>query len=320
MKALWLENGRLFFREDMPEPELVADEAIVRVRLAGICATDLGLINGYYPFTGILGHEFVGEIVAVANMAQQHRIGERVVGEINVNCGSCANCLSANLTHCQQRTVLGIKNRNGAFAEYLSLPLKNLIPIPNTISDQKAVFTEPLAAALEIQAQIAIKASHKVLIIGAGRLGQLIAYTLALTGCHLAVVARYEKQRQLLSQHHINWLDEHTILTPEFDFVIEATGSENGFKLALKAIRPRGTIILKSTFKDEISINMANLVVNEITLLGSRCGDFLPALRLLENRLINPTYLVDETFHFNEVLPAFKRVQQPGTLKILLRF
>ena len=138
-----------------------------------------------------------------------------------------------------------------------------------------------------------------MLIIGAGRLGQLIAYTLALTGCHLAVVARYEKQRQLLS---------------------EATGSENGFKLALKAIRPRGTIILKSTFKDEISINMANLVVNEITLLGSRCGDFLPALRLLENRLINPTYLVDETFHFNEVLPAFKRVQQPGTLKILLRF
>lgn len=183
MQALWLENQQLVLRNDVDIPIPTANEALVKVRLAGICATDLELIRGYYPFTGIPGHEFVGEISHAPGHPE--RVGERVVGEINTHCGHCHSCRHSRFKHCSQRTVLGIKQRHGAFAEYLCLPLSNLITVPESIGDPQAVFTEPLAAALEIQEQVAVHPSSQVLVIGAGRLGQLIAQTLRLSGCQL---------------------------------------------------------------------------------------------------------------------------------------
>jgi threonine dehydrogenase-like Zn-dependent dehydrogenase len=316
MQALWLENNHLSYQDDIPIPKPRLGEALVRVKQAGICATDLELIKGYYPYTGILGHEFVGEIVQAVDTPE--RVGERVVGEINIVCGLCDTCGRGHFTHCERRTVLGIINQAGAFAEYLCLPLKNLIPVPESVPDEVAVFTEPLAAALEIQEQVKICPTHRVLVVGAGRLGQLIAQTLLLTGCHLQVVARYEKQRQLLAARQIVWVDENAISQRAFDIVIEATGSVKGFVLARQAVRPRGTIVLKSTYKGEISVNLAELVVDEIRLIGSRCGPFMPALRLLENRLVEPTLLIDYRFPLNEGLQAFERVGQPGIFKVLL--
>jgi len=318
MQALWLENNQLNYKDNLPIPKPLPGEALVRVRLAGICATDLELVKGYYPYCGILGHEFVGEIVQAQDAPE--RIGERVVGEINIACGKCETCLRGLPTHCEQRSVLGIVNRDGAFAEYLCLPLKNLIPVPNSIEDEAAVFVEPLAAALEIQEQIPINPTAHVLIVGGGRLGQLIAQTLKLTGCHLRVVARHAKQQQLLAAQQIIWIDENTAQNRAFDIVIEATGSASGFTLAYQAVRPRGTIVLKSTYKGDMSVNLSALVVNEINLVGSRCGSFAPALRLLENHLIDPILLIDSRFPIDKALPAFEYVVQPGTLKVLISF
>ncbi len=317
MQALWLENNQLSYRHNLPIPTPPADEALVKVRLAGICATDLELIKGYYPYTGILGHEFVGEIVQAPTAPQ--RIGERVVGEINASCGQCDTCLRGHPSHCERRTVLGISNRHGAFAEYLCLPITNLLPVPESISDEIAVFTEPLAATLEIREQLTIYPAHHVLIIGAGRLGQLIAQTVRLTGCHLQVVARHDNQRQLLATQQITWLNEQSIPPHTFDIVIEATGSPAGFTLACQAVRPRGTIVLKSTYQGNMSVNFSTLVVDEIQLLGSRCGPFAPAIRLLEKNLITPTPLIDSYFQLNDGLAAFERAAQAGVFKVLLQ-
>lgn len=314
MRALWLAQQQLSYCEQVPKPVPAAHEALVRVRLAGICATDLALVNGYYPHHGIIGHEFVGEIVAAA--AAPERVGERVVGEINIACGHCPACQRGHQRHCQQRRVLGIWQHDGAFADYLCLPLANLIPVPESVTDEAAVFTEPLAAALAIQQQVRVQG--QVLIIGAGRLGQLIAQSLALTGCGLQVVARHDQQRQLLTARHIPWLDEQQIPQAHYDIVVEATGAAAGFNLARQAVRPAGTIVVKSTYKGEISLNLSALVVDEIQLVGSRCGPFAPALRLLERQLVDPTVLIEEKFPLSQGLTAFNRAQQPGVLKLLL--
>jgi threonine dehydrogenase-like Zn-dependent dehydrogenase len=311
MQALWLENQQLHYRNDVPIPTPQVGEALVKIHLAGICATDLELINGYYPYTGILGHEFVGEIVNTPNR-------ERVVGEINVGCGQCQRCQVGQVNHCQQRKVLGISQLNGAFAEYLTLPLKNLIPVPANIPNEAAVFTEPLAAALAIQEQITIRPTHQVLVVGAGRLGQLIAQTLKLTGCHLHVIARYQKQKQLLADGHISWFEESSVPRRFFDVVVEATSTPTGFALAQQAVRPRGTIVLKSTYPGGISANFSALVVDEVHLVGSRCGPFAPALRLLESQLVNPRPLIDAIFPLAAGLQAFEKARQPGILKVLL--
>jgi threonine dehydrogenase-like Zn-dependent dehydrogenase len=204
MQALWLEGCRLRIRENVPVPRPSAGEALVRVLKAGICGTDLELMRGYYPFTGIPGHEFVGEIVEAPGAPA--RIGERVVGEINVACGQCRQCLSGAERHCENRRVLGIKGLNGAFAAYVCLPLRNLLTLPRSISDRAAIFVEPLAAALRVQEQVRIRSSDRVLVMGAGRLGQLIARTLHLLGCDLTVTPRYRRQRQLLEDHDIRCL------------------------------------------------------------------------------------------------------------------
>ena len=319
MRAVWLENQILSFRSDVPEPEPAEGEALVKVRLAGICGTDLALINGYHAFTGIPGHEFVGEIVRAS--AAPQRIGQRVVGEINISCGSCRSCLSGRPTHCKRRAVLGIKNRNGAFADYLCLPLKNLIPIPEAVCDDAAVFAEPLAAALRIQQQIKIAPADCVLVIGAGRLGQLIARTLVPAACELTVAARYKSQQALLAGDDIAWIQEKDIPQGAFDVVIEATGTAEGFLWAGRAVRPRGTIVLKSTYPDteNLQVNFSSLVVDEITLVGSRCGPLATALDQLDKGLVDPTLFIEQRYFLNEAPAAFKQAAQSGSLKILFR-
>src|SRR6185503_7678403 len=235
MRALWLENNKISL-PDIPQPRS-PNEALIKIRKAGICSTDLELVKGYYPYTGILGHEFVGEVVSLTptpllqGEGQRVRVGDRVVGEINVVCNQCEQCLNGRHTHCENRTVLGIVNRDGTFAEYTTLPLPNLHRVPASVPDEMAVFTEPLAAALEIQQQIQIKPTDRVLLVGAGRLGQLIAQTLALTGCDLRVVARHAHQQHLLKARSIKVISEEDAIaqTWRWDIVVEATGSPSGF-------------------------------------------------------------------------------------------
>ena len=313
MQALWLERNEVSLR-DVPQPRNPG-EALIKIHKAGICSTDLELVKGYYPYTGILGHEFVGEVVESDDASW---IGQRVVGEINVVCQRCEQCLNGRSTHCENRTVLGIVNRDGTFAEFTQLPITNLHRVPDSVSDEMAVFTEPLAAALEIQQQIQIKPTDRVLLVGAGRLGQLIAQTLALTGCDLGVVARHTHQQNLLRARGIRIIAEEEIQPWRWDVVVEATGSPSGFALARKAIRPRGTLLMKSTYKGEMSVNFSSMVVDEINLIGSRCGPFEPALRLLESRQVDPTVLIADEFKLGEALKAFERAAETGVLKVLV--
>jgi threonine dehydrogenase-like Zn-dependent dehydrogenase len=313
MQALWLENNTLYLK-DVPQPAHPA-EAMIKIRKTGICGTDLELVKGYYPYTGIPGHEFVGEVI---NSPDKAWIGKRVVGEINVVCGACEQCRSGRPTHCESRTVLGIINRDGVFAEYTTLPLENLHVVPDSVLDEAAVFTEPLAAALEIQEQVQIHPVDRVLLIGAGRLGQLIAQTLMLTGCDLRVVARHPLQKELLTSRGIRLIDEGDVQHWRYDIVVEATGSPSGFDLARKALRPRGTLVLKSTYKGDMTLNFSSMVVDEIQLIGSRCGPFEPALRLLAQKEVDPTILISSEFRLEEGLRAFKDAEKSGMLKVLL--
>jgi threonine dehydrogenase-like Zn-dependent dehydrogenase len=313
MRALWLENNKIDLRA-VPQPRK-PNEAIIKIRKAGICSTDLELVKGYYPYTGILGHEFVGEVIEAEDAAW---IGERVVGEINVVCNECEQCLNGRPTHCENRTVLGIINRDGTFAEFTNLPISNLHRVPASVPDEMAVFTEPLAAALEIQQQIQIGPSDRVLLVGAGRLGQLIAQTLALTGCDLRVVARHKHQQDLLKAREIRTISEEEIEPWRWDVVVEATGSPSGFSLARRAIRPRGILVLKSTYKGEVNVNFSSVVVDEINIIGSRCGPFEPALHLMESKQVDPTVLIAAEFNLNDGLKAFERAAEPGVLKVLV--
>lgn len=311
MQALWLENNQISLR-DIPQP-IKANEALIKIRKMGICSTDLELVKGYYPYTGVLGHEFVGEVV---KSPEPSWVGKRVVGEINAVCGKCEACLNGRSTHCENRTVLGIMKRDGIFAEYTTLPLENLHRVPDSVSDEIAIFTEPLAAALEIQQQIKVGPTDRVLLVGAGRLGQLIAQTLSLTGCDLRVVARHPFQQKILSARGIRLITEAEIQPHKWDIVVEVTGSPDGFNLARKAIRPRGTIVMKSTYKGDMNVNFSSIVVDEITVIGSRCGPFGPALRLLEKREVDPTALISAQYKLKDILKGFEHAAQAGVLKV----
>ncbi len=314
MKALWLENNQVDLR-NVAQPSKPG-EALVRIRLAGICSTDLELVKGYYPYTGILGHEFVGEIVSCED---QTRVGQRVVGEINATCGQCEACQNGRSSHCENRNVLGIVDRDGVFAEYTTLPLANLHQVPSSVPDEMAVFTEPLAAALEIQQQIQIHPGDRVLLIGAGRLGQLIAQTLALTGCDLGVVARHADQKSLLRSRGIGLISEEDVQAGRWDIVVDASGSPDGFTLARKAVRPRGKLVMKSTYKGDMQVNFSSIVVDEITIIGSRCGPFAPALRLMEMTAVDPTPLIATEYRLEDGLEALAEAARAGALKVLLR-
>lgn len=328
MQALWLEDNKISLRE-VHQPHK-ANEALVKIRKAGICSTDLELVKGYYPYTGILGHEFVGEVISLPastsrnSGSAQHegpdiKAGDRVVGEINAVCNECEQCLNGRSTHCENRTVLGIVNRDGTFAEYTTLPFANLHRVPDSVPDEMAVFTEPLAAALEIQEQVQINPTDRVLLVGAGRLGQLIAQTLALTGCDLRVVARHTHQQDLLKARGIRIISEDEVKPWRWDVVVEATGSPSGFSLARQAIRPRGTLVLKSTYKGEIKVNFSSIVVDEVNIIGSRCGPFEPALRLMEFKQVDPTVLIMDEFELHDALKAFERAAEAGVLKVLIQ-
>ena len=314
MKGLWLENNQLQLRTDIPIPEPPAGEALVRVLCAGICNTDLELIKGYYPYTGIIGHEFVG----VVEQGPEYLINQRVVGEINAACGYCRFCRSGQPTHCENRTVLGIVNRNGAFAEYLSLPIENLHILPENVSTAAATFTEPLAAALEIQQQITLCEDDRVLVVGDGKLGQLIAQTLALTGCDLLVVGRHEDKLLNLAARGIKTGSTNSVKDRYFDVSIDCTGNPEGFNTARRALRPRGTLILKSTYAGNLSLDASALVVDEITLIGSRCGPFVPALELLGTKKVNVQSLIQGIYPLSLGLEAVEKAKTKGVLKVLL--
>lgn len=313
MRAVWLENRKLSVREiARPARE---DEALIRVRLSGICGTDLQLARGYYPYTGVLGHEFVGEVVSAP---QASWVGARVVGEINDACGSCATCAAGRPTHCENRTVLGIVNRHGVHADYVSLPTANLHRVPDSLTDDAAVFTEPLAAALEILEQVAVTAGDRVLLVGAGRLGQLVAQVLAHTGADTCVVARHDAQRTILHARGIATIPAEEVERRCWDVVVEATGSPSGFELAASAVRPRGTLVLKSTYRGTLTLDLAPFVVDEITIVGSRCGPFAPALEMLASGQVDPTALIAARYPLSAALEAMEAAAQPGMMKVLL--
>ena len=288
----------------------------MKVRVAGVCNTDLELVRGYYPYTGVPGHEFVG-VVEDAPDAPEWK-GRRVVGEINAVCGDCPICRAGRPTHCERRTVLGIVKRDGVFATHLTLPVANLHAVPENMPDEVAVFTEPTAAAREIQEQVTVGPGDRVVVVGPGKLGHLVARTLATSGCDLLVVGRSRRPLELLSSAGLRTGTADGTAERQADLVVECTGHPEGFELARRAVRPRGTIVLKSTYHGRLSLDMAPLVVDEITLVGSRCGPFAPALELLSSGAVDPRPLIDARYPLSEALAAFEHAARPGTLKILV--
>jgi threonine dehydrogenase-like Zn-dependent dehydrogenase len=316
VRALWLEDRTLRYVEDVPVPQPPPGEALVRVRVAGICNTDLEMVKGYYPFSGVPGHEFVGEVASCPDAPEWK--GRRVVGEINAVCGSCATCRAGRRTHCERREVLGILGRSGAFAEYLTLPVVNLHALPPSVPDEVAVFTEPTAAALEIQQQIRIGPGDRVVVLGAGKLGTLVAQTLALTGCELTVATRDGRAPEVLRGGDVRLVPASELPARRADVVVECTGEPGGFAVARAAVRPRGTLVLKSTHQGATPVDLSSLVVDELTLVGSRCGAFAPALELLASGRVDVDGLVAARLPLSDGLAAYARAAQPGALKVLL--
>jgi alcohol dehydrogenase len=314
MRAL-VYDGQLKLVRDYPRPVPPPEEALVRVELAGICNTDLEIVRGYRGFHGILGHEFVG---VVEECADESLVGQRVVGEINCYCGECPTCRAGAPTHCPNGTTLGIWERDGALADYLTLPMANLHPVPEAIGDEAAVFVEPLAAALEILEQVQVKPSDRVVVLGDGKLGLLVAQVLRLTGCGLVVGGRHEEKLAILQRQGIDARLADELPVDGADVVVDCTGHPSGFAAARRLVKPRGTLVLKSTFHGNVEVDLSMLVVDEITLVGSRCGPFAPALRLLERSLVDVESLISATYPLDEGLAAFERAQEKGTLKVLL--
>jgi threonine dehydrogenase-like Zn-dependent dehydrogenase len=315
MKAL-LYDGELKLLSEYPRPQPPPGEALIRVSLAGICNTGLEIAKVYMGFQGVLGHEFVG---IVEEAEEEGWLGKRVVGEINCYCGECPLCRRGLFTHCPERTTLGILGRDGAFAEYLTLPLANLYPIPEEIPDEDAVFVEPLAAALEILEQIQVKPTDRVILLGDGKLGLLVAQVLAFQGCDLLAVGHHAHKLEVLERLGIATQLGEGSLKRSFDIVVDCTGTPEGFAQALDLVRPRGTLVLKSTYHGEAEVDLSRLVIDEITLIGSRCGPFIPALELLRRGLVDVASLVSATLPLDEGVRAFQLAGRRETLKVLLR-
>jgi threonine dehydrogenase-like Zn-dependent dehydrogenase len=316
MRALWLEDRRLRLRDDVPKPARAPGEAVVRVSLAGVCNTDLELVRGYYPYSGVPGHEFVGAVESVDGPAEWE--GRRVVAEINASCRVCPACRAGRGRHCERRTVLGIVARDGAFATHLRVPVENLCEVPAHLADEVAVFTEPLAAALEIQEQLAIRAVDRVLVVGPGKLGHLVAQSLAPTGCALLVAGRRAESLAPLAARGIRTVAVADVPARQADVVVECTGNAEGLEIARRAVRPQGTIVLKSTYHGAAAIDLAPFVVDEITLVGSRCGPFGPALALLASGAVDPSPLVEARYPLSDAVAAFEHAGRPGARKVLV--
>jgi threonine dehydrogenase-like Zn-dependent dehydrogenase len=315
MKALYLKDSLAL--KEIPVPVFSENDALVKVKMAGICNTDLELVKGYMGFEGVLGHEFVGVVEKAAN---QEWVGKRICGEINFGCAECLYCKRGLSRHCPNRTVMGILKQNGAFAEYVVLPIRNLHEIPESIPNSSAVFVEPLAAGLEILEQIKIEPNCDLAVIGDGKLGLLICQLLRLTGCRLKLIGKHPKKLALAQSWGISTLKVDEMEDRKYDFVVEASGSPSGFARAMQLVRPRGTLVLKSTYQGSLELNAAPIVIDEITIVGSRCGPFEPAIRALENNLVKVDDLIDQTYPFSQALQAFEHAKQRGSLKIILDF
>jgi threonine dehydrogenase-like Zn-dependent dehydrogenase len=315
MKSIYIQDGAVSVREAVL-PRRTKGFSLIRLLLGGICNTDLELRRGYYGFAGIPGHEFVGEVV---ESDRSELVGERVVGEINLACTECEWCRKGWGRHCPNRTVLGIVNQPGAFAEFFVLPDRNLHVLPDSTPLERAVFTEPLAAACEVLDQVAIPWGEAIAVLGDGKLGLLIAQTLAAHGYPVRLFGRHWRKLQIAAAAGVQTeLIEGSLPAAEFNFVVDATGNPEGLRGAISMTRPRGTVIMKSTLHGAVPIDSAPAIVNEITLVGSRCGRFEAALPLIEHELIRLDDMITARYPLSEGRAAFERAEEPGALKVLL--
>lgn len=317
MKAVFFKNREIRFI-DVPKPVPAEDDVSIKVGLSGICNTDIELHSGYYGFEGIPGHEFVGVVTEAPGRPKL--IGQRVVGSINIGCGRCAWCLGGDQRQCPERKALGIKDWPGAFAEYLTLPAGNVFPVPDDVPDEAAVFIEPLAAALAVTEQVHLGSCEHTAVMGDGKLGLLLAISLTRFSPGLRLLGKHENKLRLAARQGV----ATEIYNPNrdgepFDVIIEATGRPDGVNQALDLVKPRGIIVAKTTSHDPSPLNLAKLVVNEIRLIGSRCGDFGQAISFLKNRLIDTRPLIEAIYPFDRFPEAFDRARQPGVNKVLLR-
>lgn len=314
MKAVMLKDGEICV-EEVPTPVPGEGEALVKVIKAGICNTDLELLEGYMDFEGILGHEFTGRVVASSDKGWA---GTRVVGEINIPCGQCAICLEGDHKHCPSRKVLGIHQKDGVFAEYVTLPLKNLHTLPPTLSDIEGVFIEPLAAAIAIFDQICIDPQNDVLVLGDGKLGLLVSQVMQTRSPNIFCAGHHSRKLALLKSKGIQTAQDAQGWDRKFDVVVEATGNPQGIEEALCFVKPKGAIIAKSTFHGLVKIDFSALVVNEIRLIGSRCGSFTTALEFLKRGSTELEEMVDAEFPLEDARRAFDRAKDPEAIKVLL--
>jgi len=319
MKAI-IFDGELRFVTDHPVPEPGEGEALIKIRLAGICNTDLEIIKGYMGFRGVIGHEFAGVVEKVKG--DQHRfLGKRVVGDINCGCGICQYCKAGLKRHCPSRTTFGIDRKDGALAEYATLPVDNLFIVPENVKDEEAVFVEPLAAAYEILEQIHVRPTDKMLVLGDGKLGLLVAFVLHLSQTQVVIAGKHEHKLAIARDQGITII-AHEVLAAEkaFDIVVDATGSPYGLETALQFVKPRGTIVLKTTAAERITTNLASVVVDEVTIIGSRCGPFAPALLSLAEKRIRVGPLISGIYSFSHAAEGFAKAQEKGFLKVLIDF
>lgn len=321
MKALVLTGetgtpGELQLAHDYIEPSPGPGEVRIRTLLAGICNTDLEITRGYADFRGIPGHEFVGIVDCAEDRAL---VGKRVVGEINIACGSCAMCRLGHTTHCRRRATLGLHGCDGALAEYLVLPAANLHLVPDALADDAAVFVEPLAAACQVLDQIHLHPTDRAIVLGDGKLGLLVAQVLALTGCDLTVVGRHVEKLAILAARNIPTRVGSEGLEGQADIVVECTGRAEGFAIARNLVRPRGIMVLKSTYHGLVEADLSSLVVDEIQVVGSRCGPFPAALRLLNEKRVDVTPLIEAEYPIDRGLAAFEHAARRGSLKVLVR-
>ncbi|AJM93227.1 MDR/zinc-dependent alcohol dehydrogenase-like family protein [Nitrosopumilus piranensis] len=315
MKATCFDGEKIKYDENYPDPK--PGESLVRVSLAGICGTDLEILDGYMAYNGVLGHEFVGVVEKSEN---PKLVGKRVVGEINAGCNNCDSCKKGLQRHCPNRTVLGILKRDGAFAEFLSLPEQNLHVIPDSISDEQAVFVEPLAAAFEIKEQVSLNPDWKVAVVGDGRLAQMICQVLKLSCPDVTCFGRHQHKLALLEKFEIpTRIGIESADQQSYDLVVEATGSNSGFSDTMKLVKPRGTVVLKSTIASRENLDLTPTVVNEITLIGSRCGLFKPAIDALASGIVSVDSMIDSIFPLEQFSQAIEHAKKPETLKVFLK-
>ncbi len=318
MRAVVFDNG-LKLDKNYAKPSPRKGEALIKVNTIGICNTDYEITKGYMGYKGVLGHEFTG-VVEEINADDKSLLNKRVVGEINCGCGECEWCHQGLERHCPNRSTLGIWQREGCFAEYVCLPVKNLLEIPENVTDEEAVFTEPLAAALEILEQIHIPPYKKVAVLGDGKLGLMIALALNAAGLDLVLIGKHENKLEIAKNQGVKTkLLSDVEIKKEYDFVVEATGSISGFETSLALTKPRGTLILKSTIAASKEFNFAPVVVDEITIVGSRCGQFAPALRLLESGRIDVKPLISDVFELDEAIEAFERNKEKSSIKVIVK-